>query len=250
MISQFSNYTKSIQQSFENKKWADLNAFENKKWGDIADFNNYAAFGPSNDSLNYSQDMPSVMNVGLPQFNNPTLMMGRGFANGGNVFGKGVDKNLFLASDNEFVVNKKGVNAVGPGFLNMINKGEIPGFYNGGFTGNTPTSGSNYSGGSGGNIAGSILESLQNGAKYILDAFNQGGLMGVADKLASFSKSIETISNINMTHTVNLQGSVTIAGVPDTGKIADAIRETVGDMIVSEVKRQINTQRREDKERP
>jgi hypothetical protein len=132
----------------------------------------------------------------------------------------------------------------------MINKGEIPGFYNGGFTGNTPTSGSNYSGGSGGNIAGSILESLQNGAKYILDAFNQGGLMGVADKLASFSKSIETISNINMTHTVNLQGSVTIAGVPDTGKIADAIRETVGDMIVSEVKRQINTQRREDKERP
>lgn len=250
MISQFSNYTKSIQQSFENKKWADLGAFEDKKWGDIADFNNYAAFGPSNDSLNYSQDMPSVMNVGLPQFNNPTLMMGRGFANGGNVFGKGVDKNLFLASDNEFVVNKKGVNAVGPGFLNMINKGEIPGFYNGGFTGNTPTSGSNYGGGSGGNIAGSILESLQNGAKYILDAFNQGGLMGVADKLASFSKSIETISNINMTHTVNLQGSVTIAGVPDTGKIADAIRETVGDMIVSEVKRQINTQRREDKERP
>lgn len=250
MISQFSNYTQSIQQSFENKKWADLGAFEDKKWGDIADFNNYAAFGPSNDSLNYSQDMPSVMNVGLPQFNNPTLMMGRGFANGGNVFGKGVDKNLFLASDNEFVVNKRGVNAVGPGFLNMINKGEIPGFYNGGFTGNTPTSGSNYGGGSGGNIAGSILESLQNGAKYILDAFNQGGLMGVADKLASFSKSIETISNINMTHTVNLQGSVTIAGVPDTGKIADAIRETVGDMIVSEVKRQINTQRREDKERP
>lgn len=250
MISQFSNYTQSIQQSFENKKWADLGAFEDKKWGDIADFNNYAAFGPSNDSLNYSQDMPSMMNVGLPQFNNPTLMMGRGFANGGNVFGKGVDKNLFLASDNEFVVNKRGVNAVGPGFLNMINKGEIPGFYNGGFTGNTPTSGSNYGGGSGGNIAGSILESLQNGAKYILDAFNQGGLMGVADKLASFSKSIETISNINMTHTVNLQGSVTIAGVPDTGKIADAIRETVGDMIVSEVKRQINTQRREDKERP
>ena len=157
-------------------------------------------------------------------------------AGGGSIFQqKGTDTVPAMLTPGEFVMKKSAVDKYGVGFMRGVNNG-VQGFAKGGPV-QYLRKGSNgaVAAGSGGGPfagAGELVSSINN----TLDAFNQAftafsGLSNLLDNI------ISSISNINITHTINLQGSLNIPGFSQ--EAVNSIVSTIADQTADITNKQI-----------
>jgi len=177
--------------------------------------------------------------------------LGTAFATGGIVpstgFAKGGIKNIgstdkipAMLTPGEFVMNERAVKKYGTHAMNKLNNGQMQGFATGGIVG-----GVTYAAGGGAigggpavdmsSINNAINSAFATGSKYIQDALGNNPL---TESLNQFSNNIQSfvdkLTNINMTHTVNLQGSVTVAGL-NVNEINDVITKNIGNLIKEKI---------------
>ena len=148
---------------------------------------------------------------------------------------KGTDTVPAMLTPGEFVMKKSAVDKYGVGFMRGVNNG-VQGFAKGGPV-QYLRKGSNgaVAAGSGGGPfagAGELVSSINN----TLDAFNQAftafsGLSNLLDNI------ISSISNINITHTINLQGSLNIPGFSQ--EAVNSIVSTIADQTADITNKQI-----------
>ena len=163
----------------------------------------------------------------------------RGFAAGGTVPGfsaggklpvRGTDTVPAMLTPGEFVMRKSAVDKYGVGFMDSINKGNRGAQYlhRGGKVGKGGDAGG------GGSLAG--LGDLVSSINNTLDAFNQAFLAfsGLSNALGSI---IDSIANLNITHTINLQGALNIPGF--SKEAIDNIVTTITDQTIVKTDEQI-----------
>ena len=149
---------------------------------------------------------------------------------------RGADTVPAMLTPGEFVMKKSAVDKYGVGFMRGVNNG-VQGFAKGGpvqylHKGSngavTPTGGGGGGGGGFGDIVSSISSSL--------DAFNQAFLAfsGLSSMLGNI---INSISNLNITHTINLQGSLNIPGFSQ--EAVNSIVSTIADQTADITNKQI-----------
>ena len=188
----------------------------------------------------------------------------RTFATGGMVHSVGLNagglKNVensdtipAMLTPGEFVINREAASKFGHDNLRKINGGNVQGFAKGGSVGGVAYAAEgtpNMTMGGGGNIDMSsitkgINSALSSGASFIKEAFNSGGLVQAADSFRQFTEILQSfvgsVSNITMTHTVNLQGSVSIEGL-NVDEISKTITRNVGTMVANKVEEYMKVQ--------
>jgi len=160
-----------------------------------------------------------------------------GFATGGSIPGSGSGDTVpAMLTPGEFVMKKSAVDKYGVGFMRGINNG-VQGFAKGGpvqylSTGSNgpvpPASGGGGGEGGFGEMVSSISSSL--------DAFNKAFLAfsGLSTMLGNI---INSISNLNITHTINLQGALNIPGF--SKEAIDNIVTTITDQTIVKTDEQI-----------
>jgi hypothetical protein len=168
-----------------------------------------------------------------------------GFASGGSVFSpRGTDTVPAMLTPGEFVMKKSAVDKYGVGFMDSINKGRRGAQYlhRGGKVGG----GGNAGGG--GSLAG--LGDLVSSINNTLDAFNQAftafsGLSNLLDNI------ITSISNINITHTINLQGSLNIPGFSQdaVNSIVSTIADQTADITNKQIRQALRQRDRDNENR-
>lgn len=220
---------------------------------------NSAAYGRMNDTFNRNS-------AGARQARLSGNVAGGGwdkpkrFASGGSVsyFARGgsTDTIPAMLTPGEFVMNTDAVDKYGMNFMNHLNKGgNVQGYAAGGSVGpvyraiggGTPAS----TGGRSaidlnvdiGAISNTISSSIQRAFSSVGSIINLDSLNSLA---ATFSNLVQTlngvaasVSNMNMTHQVNIDGMVNIGGL-NTRYIAEAIKQEVGNLIVQTVKDILN----------
>lgn len=158
-----------------------------------------------------------------------------------------------MLTPGEFVINREAASKFGHDNLRKINGGNVEGFAKGGSVGGVAYAAGgtpNMTMGGGGNIDISsitkgINSALSSGASFIKEAFNSGGLVQAADSFKQFTEILQSfvgsVSNITMTHTVNLQGSVSIEGL-NVDEISKTITRNVGTMVANKVEEYMKSQ--------
>ena len=160
----------------------------------------------------------------------------QGLASGGSVFSpRGTDTVPAMLTPGEFVMKKSAVDKYGVGVMSAINNG-VQRFATGGPVQylKNGSNGAVAAGSGGGSLAGfgDLVSSINN----TLDAFNQAftafsGLSNLLDNI------INSISNINITHTINLQGSLNIPGFSQ--EAVNSIVSTIADQTADITNKQI-----------
>lgn len=182
------------------------------------------------------------------------------FASGGPVsyFARGgsTDTIPAMLTPGEFVMNTDAVDKYGMAFMDHLNKGgSVRGYATGGAVGPVyRASGGVAPPSTGGRtaidlnvdigaISNTISSSIQRAFSSVGSIINLDSLNSLA---ATFSNLVQTlngvaasVSNMNMTHQVNIDGMVNIGGL-NTRYIAEAIKTEVGNMIVQTVKDILN----------
>jgi len=155
--------------------------------------------------------------------NMPKQPMAKGFASGGSVFKpRGTDTIPAMLSDGEFVMRREAVDKYGVGFMSAINGGNAPaGFSNGGAVYRRR----------GGSVAGNGVNMFES-----LPQMLNAGLSGLTQSLTMLTQGL---SNIRMTHEVNVNGQLNIGGL-NTPAIAEAIKSSLGNYVVSVIKRELD----------
>ena len=155
-----------------------------------------------------------------------------GFASGGSVFTpRGTDTVPAMLTPGEFVMKKSAVDKYGSGFMRDINNG-VQRFAKGGPVqylkdgSNHPVAAQSGSGGGGG--FGDIVSSISDSLSAFTQAFTL--FSGLSSML---SNTINSMADLNITHTININGSVNIPGFSKRAvkKIVNSIvEEVVGDV--------------------
>ena len=151
------------------------------------------------------------------------MRYGRRFADGGQV-----DSVPAMLTPGEFVMNRGAVQRYGTGFMSSLNRGNLPGFNNGGVVG---------------------AKYFQNGSTSAVKqggGFNFGSLAGMLDTMTKAFPTLNSVitklqnvfSDLNMTH--NFKGDMSLAfSVTNTDalkqSIADAITPHISDLITREL---------------
>ena len=151
------------------------------------------------------------------------MRYGQRFADGGQV-----DSVPAMLTPGEFVMNRDAVQRYGTGFMSRLNRGNLPGFNNGGVVG---------------------AKYFQNGSTSAVKqggGFNFGSLAGMLDTMTKAFPTLNNVitklqnvfSDLNMTH--NFKGDMSLAfSVTNTDalkqSIADAITPHISDLITREL---------------
>jgi hypothetical protein len=153
---------------------------------------------------------------------------------------RGTDTVPAMLTPGEFVMKKSAVDKYGVGFMRGVNNG-VQGFAKGGpvqylqkGSKNRVASQSDALGGGGGDGGGfGEMVSLISSS---LDAFNQAftAFSGLSTMLGNI---INSISNLNITHTINLQGALNIPGF--SKEAIDNIVTTITDQTIVKTDEQI-----------
>lgn len=165
------------------------------------------------------------------------------FASGGGVGGDSVPAML---TPGEFVMNASTVKKYGVGFMNQVNKGNLPGFNKGGAVG-----GVQYKQ-DGGTVAGGPV-SLTIEASRIQGVFDGfvANFSSVLDNIvAPFNNVVQNLNqlsqafgNLTMQHTVNVEGLISVGGL-NIDSIKNELSQSIGEMVAGEVQRVMNDQQK------
>ena len=151
-----------------------------------------------------------------------------------------------MLTPGEFVMSKEAVAKHGLHKMRKLNRGDVKGFNKGGLVGGTQylQDGGSVAGGATmisidpsrvQGVFDNFLASFTTGFDNIVKSFS-----GVQNALTSLSNSL---SNINMTHSVNVEGLITVGGL-NLDAIKQELSSSIGQMVAKEVTDRLNQENR------